>query len=146
LVALGERGKEVTVATWWKEPPPLGTSPLELVLRNRIERAGLPAPWVNPNPNSKKPHEYRFSEGRQWRFDFAWPDRHVACEVEGGGWVGGRHVRGKGFAQDLEKYNAAAMMGWVVIRVDGRMIEDGRAVKYLESLLKSGADRPPEPA
>ena len=111
--------------TIWPQPPPLGTSRLELILLNRIERAGLPAPV----------REHYFARPRRWRFDLAWTDAHVACEVEGGGWVGGRHVRGKGFAQDLEKYNTAALLGWTVLRVDGAMIEDGRALRYLTHLL-----------
>lgn len=32
--------------------------------------------------------EYRFHPAREWRFDFAIPERHVAIEVEGGAFIG----------------------------------------------------------
>ena len=41
--------------------------------------------------------EHRFAPPRRWRFDYAWPDRRLALEVEGGTWTGGRHVRGRGY-------------------------------------------------
>lgn len=62
--------------------------------------------------------EYRFHGIRRWRFDFAWPEAHVALEVEGGQWISGRHNRGTGAIADMEKYNTAASMGWLVFRVD----------------------------
>lgn len=61
--------------------------------------------------------EHRFDETRRWRFDYAWPELHVALEVEGGIWTHGRHTRGAGYLADLEKYSTAAAMGWAVIRV-----------------------------
>ena len=61
--------------------------------------------------------EYRFHPTRQWRFDYAIPAARVAIEVEGGIFTGGRHTRGKGFANDLEKYNTAESMGWHVLRI-----------------------------
>jgi len=69
--------------------------------------AGVPVPTT----------EFRFHPGRRWRFDFAWPDRKVALEVEGGAFAHGRHTRGAGFRNDLEKYNAATAAGWRVFRV-----------------------------
>ena len=60
--------------------------------------------------------EYRFHATRRWRFDYAWPAYLVALEVEGGGWSGGRHTRGAGFLGDMAKYNAAAILGWRVLR------------------------------
>lgn len=73
---------------------------------------GLPAPVAEhrfdvPMPGTK---------ARMWRFDYAFPDFRVAVEVEGGGWIGGRHTSGKGFAADLEKYSEAAAQGWLIIR------------------------------
>ena len=61
--------------------------------------------------------EYRFHPTREWRFDFAIPERRVAIEVEGGVWNGGRHFRPEGYLRDMEKYNEAAACGWRVLRV-----------------------------
>ena len=72
-------------------------------------------------------YEYRFHPPRRWRFDFAFPDKKVAIECEGGIFTNGRHTRGKGFAQDCEKYNQASLDGWVLLRFTGRMITDGTA-------------------
>src|SRR4051812_35225801 len=65
-------------------------SELELILANRLERAGLPLGET----------QYRFVEGRQYRFDRVWLyDVHgqpikLACEVNGGTWTTtGAHSR-----------------------------------------------------
>lgn len=60
--------------------------------------------------------EFEFHPDRKWRFDVAWPEHRVALEVEGGVWTGGRHTRGAGFLADVEKYNAAAVLGWRLLR------------------------------
>jgi hypothetical protein len=76
--------------------------------------------------------EHRFAPPRRWKFDYAWPAHQLALEVEGGTWVRGRHSRGKGYAADCEKYNAAALMGWRVLRVTSDMMRDGRALALLQ--------------
>jgi len=73
----------------------------------RVHCAGLPQPV----------REHRFHATRRWRFDFAWPSQKVAVEMEGLG--GGRHQRRAGFINDTEKYNAAIMCGWRVLRFTG---------------------------
>lgn len=62
--------------------------------------------------------ELAFAAPRRWRFDFAWPDWRVAVELEGLGRRGGmsRHQRPLGMSRDCEKYNAAAVLGWTVLR------------------------------
>jgi very-short-patch-repair endonuclease len=60
--------------------------------------------------------EYRFAPPRRWRFDYAWPDKKVAMEIEGGVWIRGRHTRGAGYIRDMEKYNMATKLGWRVFR------------------------------
>lgn len=94
--------------------------------------------WVDvPEPVT----EYRFLPGRQFRFDIAWPYLSLAVEVEGGVWTGGRHVRGAGFERDVEKYNEAALYGWTVLRVTPRMIDDGRAVAWVERGVRMALER-----
>lgn len=81
--------------------------------------------------------EYRFHPTRRWRFDYAYPDKMLAMEIEGGAWVGGRHTRGAGFINDLEKYNTATVMGWRILRFTPQQITNGEALKYIEQTLKN---------
>jgi len=60
--------------------------------------------------------EYKFHEKRKFRFDIAVRDEKIAIEYEGGTYTNGRHIRGKGYARDCEKYNLAVMNGWSVLR------------------------------
>lgn len=60
--------------------------------------------------------EVLFHPLRRWRFDFAWHDRMIAAEVEGGIFIRGRHASPAGFIKDAEKYNTAALLGWRVFR------------------------------
>ena len=79
--------------------------------------------------------EFRFCE-RRWRFDYAWPDKKIACEQEGGIFSGGRHTRGKGFLGDMEKYNEAVLLGWKVLRFTPQQMEN-EAVIALKKLLEN---------
>lgn len=60
--------------------------------------------------------EYRFHHKRKFRFDFAWIDDRVACEVEGVISAKSRHTTISGYTKDCDKYNLAAEMGWRVFR------------------------------
>lgn len=75
---------------------------------------------------------------RDWRFDFAWPSVKVAVECEGGIWNRGRHTRARGYTGDCQKYNAAAALGWTVIRVTSPMLaRDPHSVcKTIRQILK----------
>jgi very-short-patch-repair endonuclease len=79
--------------------------------------------------------EYRFDIQRRWRFDFAWPSQKLAVEIEGGVWSRGRHTRGAGYVADLEKYNAATLLGWQVLRYDVTLIESGLALHQVGRAL-----------
>lgn len=98
-------------------------SALEDKLLFQIRAAGLPKPEL----------EFRFCS-RRWRLDMAWPEKMIACEVEGGIWTNGRHSRGKGFENDCYKYAEALLLGWQVLRVTTDMIKKGEALQYLEIL------------
>ena len=74
---------------------------------------------------------------RQWRFDFCFPEQRLAVEVEGGVWSNGRHNRGKGFIADCEKYNAALLLGWRVLRIPSPWVRSGIGLKFIEAALTS---------
>ncbi|OPY11347.1 MAG: hypothetical protein A4E67_00245 [Syntrophaceae bacterium PtaB.Bin038] len=75
--------------------------------------------------------EFRFAPPRRWRIDYAWPDHKLAVEIEGGAWIGGRHVRGSGFMNDMAKYNELTLMGWSLLRFTPRQVRNGEAVATL---------------
>ena len=72
---------------------------------------------------------------KDWRFDFAFKRQKLAVEVEGGNWTGGRHTRGQGFADDCEKYNAATLAGWRLLRFTGDHIKSGLALQTIDKAL-----------
>jgi len=97
-------------------------SALEVLFAQQLQLAGLPAPE----------REFKFHSERKWRMDFAWPDISLAVEVEGGIWNYGRHNRPQGFIADTEKYNAASVMGWTLLRFTGAQIRTGCALKQVQ--------------
>ena len=119
-----------------------------LVFAEVLERAAMPA-WET---------EFTFWPGRRWRFDYAWPAFRIAFEIEGGAHgrlitvlsgyesrkgamvpikagtrirLGGRHQTGPGYEADIEKYNRAAIAGWLVLRATTRQVRDGEALAAL---------------
>ncbi len=74
------------------------------------------------NPAYAYVREYVFSK-RKWTFDFAFVQWALAVEIEGGVFSGGRHVRGKGYSNDIEKYNEAVLLGWRLLRFTPQQLE-----------------------
>lgn len=100
-------------------------SRLEETLAIELRAMGLPEPK----------REHHVCPGRRWRFDFAWPDRMLAVEVDGGQHVRGRHNRPAGFENDCSKINQAQLLGWTVLRYTGRMVMNGTAAKEIGAAL-----------
>jgi very-short-patch-repair endonuclease len=98
-----------------------------LAFDRQCELAKLPKPVA----------EWRFWSGRRHRFDWAWLPQRIAVEIEGGAFTRGRHTRGVGFVKDMEKYNAAALLGWRVLRFTPAQVNDGTALSVVERALKS---------
>ena len=82
--------------------------------------------------------EYRFHPTRQWRFDYAIPDLRIAIEIDGGIWINGRHNRASGYLGDMEKFNAAATLGWVVLKF---MPKEQYTAKALDLITLTVAER-----
>lgn len=95
-------------------------------LAQQVQFTGLPAPIL----------QHQFHPVRRWRFDLAWPDYKLACEIDGGIWTRGRHVRGAGYRRDCIKLNEAVILGWRVLRVTPDMVTDGSAIQYIEYAMR----------
>lgn len=95
--------------------------------------------WALPGAQA----EFRFHPARRWRFDRAWPELRVAVEIDGGTWNGGRHTRPAGYAEDCNKMNSAALMGWTVLRFTSDQIRRGEAYGFIAEAIRqrsSGAE------
>ena len=90
--------------------------------------------------------QVRFHGSRQWRCDFGLQSYGpILVEVDGGTnpfrnkktgeLMLGRHSKGKGFEDDCEKLNEAAILGFRVLRVTPKMVEDGRALQWIERAI-----------
>ena len=73
---------------------------------------------------------------RQWRFDFAHVASRTAVEIDGGAFTQGRHTRGRGFEQDMEKLNTAQEQGWHVFRLTERLIDQGWAERIIADIVR----------
>jgi len=71
--------------------------------------------------------------GRKFRFDYAIPAQKIAIEYEGLFSQKSRHTTIKGFSGDTEKYNLAAIHGWLVLRYTA--LTYGRLEKDLKQIL-----------
>lgn len=78
--------------------------------------------------------EWRFDPSRKWRFDVAFPAVRVAVELEGRPRRGmSRHTTWNGYVADCQKYNAAAILGWRVLRYTGDDLKK-RPVQIVEEI------------
>lgn len=78
--------------------------------------------------------EVRFWPTRRWRIDILVADS-VAVEVDGGGWVMGRHSRGAGIEADAEKSAHIAISGYRLIRVTPKHVQSGEALNWIEAAI-----------
>lgn len=103
-------------------------SAIEDEMLYQIKVAGLPAPV----------REYRFDAVKKYRFDFAYLDRMLAVEVEGGTWVPNTgHTSGVGYRENVRKYNLAVMQGWRILRFTSDMVTSGEALKTIEAVINA---------
>lgn len=129
----------------------LGTRRMHLVMGDGVPTKNLPKKPRRPKRESEGEarlmrdmralrlpewrREYEFHPVRKWRFDFAWPDKLIAVEIDGGAFSNGRHTRGAGYEEDCNKLNAAALMFWRVLRFTTRQVTSGGAVDVIAEAL-----------
>lgn len=75
--------------------------------------------------------EFRFHPLRRWLMDFAIPVKKIHIEIEGGIWMGGRgaHSRPMNIQRDIEKQNAAVLLGWRPLRFSPTEIKSGESIR-----------------
>jgi hypothetical protein len=81
--------------------------------------------------------EHRLCSDRRWKADIALVDAKVMLEYEGGVYTGGRHTRPSGFISDIEKYQRAFELGWIVVRAALPHAKSGEAIRWFENACKS---------
>lgn len=86
--------------------------------------------------------QYQFHPTRKWRLDFAWVRERVAVEVEGGIWRrnsegnwAGAHSHPMNIERDIEKGNALAALGWILVRATDKNIKSGEVFDVLRAAL-----------
>lgn len=98
-------------------------------------------------PQFHRNHRFALSIGREWRFDFAWPELEVGIEIEtlilrrlgGVTLTTGRQTTPEGFREEFQKHAAAALLGWTALRFEQSMITSGEAVAIAQRLIQSRA-------
>ena len=82
--------------------------------------------------------EHRFHPSRRWRFDFAYPDKKLAIEYQGGVYMNkSGHSNVSGMERDCLKFSSAAALGWRVMPINAGMVRRGEAVQLVAEALKA---------
>lgn len=88
-------------------------------------------------PPFQRELQFAMELGRKWRFDFAFRKYMMAVEIEGLSVrrlagelvVMGRHASIQGIKDDMEKYNAAVLLGWSVLRFEQKSVQPKLAIE-----------------
>lgn len=91
--------------------------------------------------------EFVFAPPRKFRADWRVVDTRILIEFEGGLFKrekGGHHSV-QGVLRDIEKYNTAALQGWIVIRITPKHVVSGEALGWvIDAVETSRANTLPE--
>lgn len=90
--------------------------------------------------------EYKFCETRNWKADWIFGG-DLIVEIEGnpfaggkcklcGLWKGGRHQIGKGYLEDMAKYNEMTILGFSLIRGTRADVESGAIFSVIKRALE----------
>lgn len=75
--------------------------------------------------------------GRKWTADFHFPEYALLVEIDGGVWRpgGGAHSRPGNIERDIEKHNAAVLLGLTTLRFTPKHVTSGDAVAITQRVL-----------
>lgn len=105
-------------------------SHLERLFRRQLEGQGI----------GGFQQEVEFHPERKWRWDFAWPDRMIAVEIQGGTekhYLGDQshHSTPQGYRNDLEKQREGQRLGWQVFAFTGLEVRNLSALRFLVGVM-----------
>lgn len=120
-----------TAALYVAQPPPPPAKPSKAE-RQRGQTARLKESWEAQLRTVATDYvtEHRFCPGRQFRFDYSWPDLSMAVELDGWG-----HNNVNRYTSDIEKGNLATGAGWRVYHVTTRMVHDNSGIHLVAAAL-----------
>lgn len=101
-------------------------------IAGEVEMSAIRAAAGEPTIAELPIRSLRFDQERRWRFDFAWPARMIAAEVESST---AAQKSAALYRNELEKYNTAALLGWRVFRFSPQDVKKGRALELLRLAL-----------
>ena len=106
-------------------------SHLEALLATQLALAGLKGVKT----------QFKAIPGRQFKWDFAFPESRLLIEVQGGTFSRKKsgHKTGMGINRDCEKSNLAVIAGWRVLAFDTKHIHSGQALAWIQLALKEAA-------
>lgn len=81
---------------------------------------------------------YRYVPGRKFEADFAFPDRRLLIEVQGGIYSRAAHGSITGILADNERLNLATLNGWGMFRFTPDQVKDGTAIETIRKALGIG--------
>ncbi len=104
-------------------------SPLERELETQLVRAGLAFE-----------KQFRFAPLRKWQSDFYLAHYAVLIECDGAVWSRGKtgHNSGTGIAKGYERCNEAQILGYKMLRFEGKAIKSGEALLMILRACKIG--------
>lgn len=68
--------------------------------------------WLHYYPSSKPVLQHKFHPSRAFRFDFAWPTKKIAVEIQGWGPGHNTHVA---MTRDYDRHMEAMLLNWKII-------------------------------
>lgn len=85
--------------------------------------------------------EYRITDTRKFRWDWAWPDYKLLLEINGSIWKPGKggHSSGKGIRRDMDKLNLATSLGWRTLAFEPKELFRSSTIDLIRASILAGA-------
>lgn len=137
-IAVARRALGVPVGGGTQKPLPPGAHQ-KRVVSELEENFGSRWLALYPDIPFEREHKFALEVGRQFRFDFAWPDSDggkISLEIQGGIFTKGAHSTGTGLTRDFIKGNLAAALGWRCFQFSSAMARDPKQLEQLARTLR----------